>query len=156
MYDTHKDLLDAFRVAPEVFSGLLDGVSQEAAQAARGGDEGWSVIEVLCHLRDAEERALERTRAMRDANAPLLEAYDQDAWAVERHYAAENLAAALDAFIALRRQHVADLEALPPAAWDRPGRHSEYGEISIQAQVLHLVSHDLLHAAQIARQLGTV
>ena len=39
MYDTQKDLLDAFRVAPEVFSGLLDGVAQVA-----GGARQWQAF----------------------------------------------------------------------------------------------------------------
>src|SRR4051812_7531792 len=81
MYDTARDLLDAFRATPVVLARVLDGCTQEQAQAARGGDENWSVVEVLCHLRDAEARGLERMRAMRDENLPFLPAFDQDAWA---------------------------------------------------------------------------
>jgi hypothetical protein len=49
MYDTPKDLLDAFRAAPEVLEALLRSCTQEQAQAARGGGEDWSVVEVVCH-----------------------------------------------------------------------------------------------------------
>jgi hypothetical protein len=66
MYDTAKDLLDAFRATPDILEGLLEGCTEEQARAARGGDEGWSIVEVMCHLRDAEERALERMRTIRD------------------------------------------------------------------------------------------
>ena len=154
MYDTSRDLLDGFRAAPTVFEALLRDCTQEQAQAARGGDENWSVVEVVCHLRDAEERGLERTRAMRDGAAPFLPAYDQDVWARERNYAAADLREALAAFLRFRAQHIAALEALPPTAWERPGEHEEQGRITIHAQILHLVAHDTIHAAQIARQLG--
>lgn len=154
MYDVPKDLLDAFRAAPEVYRALLRGCSQQQAQAARGGDEGWSVVEVVCHLRDAEERAMERMRAMRDQAEPLLPGYDQEAWAGERNYAAAELDTALAAFLRLRALHIAELEALAPAGWERAGRHEEQGRITIAEHTAHLVSHDFIHAAQIARQLA--
>ncbi|HJZ46440.1 MAG TPA: DinB family protein [Roseiflexaceae bacterium] len=154
MYDTSKDLLDAYRAAPEVLQALLSEVTPERAQAARGGDENWSVVEVVCHLRDAEERAIERTQAMRDEAEPFLPGYDQEQWARERNYAGDDLRAALEAFLRLRAAHIADLEALAPADWERPGRHEEQGRITIGAHIAHMVSHDYIHAAQIARQLG--
>src|SRR3954463_15602215 len=109
MYNIPGDLLDAFRAAPEVVTKVLEGCTQEQAQAARGGDENWSVVEVVCHLRDAEERGLERMRAMRDEDGPFLPGYDQDAWAQERNYAAAELRAALAAFLATRAQYIAEL-----------------------------------------------
>jgi phytoene dehydrogenase-like protein len=156
MYDSAKDCLDALRATPEVLEGLLRGVAPERAGAARGGDEGWSVVEVVCHLRDAEERAVERMQAMRDANTPILPGYDQEQWARERAYAAANLRDAIDAFESLRARHIAALEALAPADWERTGRHEEQGEITIAAHTLHIISHDAVHAAQIARQLHGV
>ena len=154
MYDIPQDLLDAFRVAPDTLAGLLRDCTQARAQAARGGDEGWSVVEVICHLRDAEERGLERTRAMREADDPFLPGYDQDAWARERNYASGDLQEAFAAFVRLRARHVAELAALAPADWERTGQHEEQGRITITAHTLHLVAHDAIHAAQIARQLA--
>jgi DinB superfamily len=113
MYDSSKDLLDALCATPSLLGALLHGYTQEQARTARGGDEGWSVVEVVCHLRDAEERALERMRSMRDADSPHLAAYDQELWARERNYAAADLREALAAFVHLRGQHIAELEALP-------------------------------------------
>jgi hypothetical protein len=156
MYDIPKDLLDAFRATPAVYEALLAGVTEEQARTARGGDENWSVVEIVCHLRDAAQRALERMQAMRDANEPFLPGYDQDAWARERNYARANLRDALAEFLQIRAQQIAELEALPPDAWERTGMHEEQGRITVTAHTLHLVSHDLVHAAQIARQLGQV
>src|SRR5438876_3776585 len=118
MYDIPKDLLDAFRSTPAVLEVLLAGYTQEQAQAARGGDENWSVVEVVCHLRDAEERALERMRLMRDQDNPFLEGYDQDVWAQERNYAGADLREVLARFLEFRAQHIAELEALSAKDWE--------------------------------------
>ena len=123
---------------------------------ARGGDEGWSVVEVLCHLRDAEEQALERMRLMRDHDNPVIAAYDQDSWASERNYAAADLHEALAAFHRFRSQHIAELAQLSPQQWKRSGQHEEQGEITIADHTLHIAAHDAVHAAQIARQLKSV
>jgi hypothetical protein len=155
LYNVPADLLDGFSAGPEIFEALLSDCTQEQAQAARGGDENWSVVEVVCHLRDAEERSLERMRAMRDQDNPLLPAYDQELWATERDYASADLRGAFADFLRYRRQHLSELRALSPAAWERPGTHEEQGVITISAHTAHLLAHDAQHAAQIARQLAS-
>ena len=154
MYNTTKDMLDAFRATPETLEGLLRGSSAEQIRNARGGDENWSVVEVVCHLRDAEEEGIKRMRSMRDQVNPRLAPYDQEQWALERNYAAASLPEALDAFKQLRAVHLAELEALGPDEWERVGQHAEQGQITISNHTMHLVSHDAIHLAQIARQLG--
>jgi len=152
MYNLPRELLDALRVTPDTLTGLLAGVTQEQAQKAKGGDEGWSVVEVICHLRDAEEFALQRDILMRDRDNPDILPWDQEKRAVERNYAAQDLRAALAEFIALRQKRLAVLEALSPEGWKRTGNHREIGTIDIFSHVLHMVSHDAIHCAQIARQ----
>ncbi len=153
MYNTTQDLLDALRATPEVLETLLDGYTQTQAATARGGDEGWSVIEVVCHLRDAEEQALARMRLMRDTTDPAIAAYDQERWARERNYPEASLREALAGFTRFRVQHVTELERLSLQEWERSGRHEEQGSITISSHTLYIVAHDALHTAQIARQL---
>lgn len=153
MYNSTRDLLDALRATPETLTALLTGVTQEEALAAKGGDEGWSVVEVLCHLRDAEEIAAQRAALMRDRDNPDILPYDQEKLAVERNYAAEDMHAALFAFIRHRQQHLAVLESLDADGWERPGNHREAGRITIFNHTLHMACHDAVHCAQIARQL---
>ncbi len=153
MYNTPKDLIDALRAAPETLAGLLAGVTQEQARIARGGDENWSVIEVLCHLRDADQFTAQRVILIRDRDNPEIVSYDQEKLAIERNYAAQDVGEALAEFVATRQQHIAILEGLPPEGWQRPGAHREIGAITILTMTIHNVSHDAIHCAQIARQL---
>jgi len=154
MYDLKHDILEALKATPETLAGLLAGVSQTQARSAKGGDEDWSVIEVICHLRDAEEISIQRTTAMRDQDSPLIIGYDQAALARERNYRHADLRAALSAFIAFREQHIAALAARAPEQWERAGQHNEFGRISIFDMIVHKASHDAIHCAQIARQLN--
>lgn len=154
MYNLQRDLLDALKATPETLTGLLAGVGETQARQATGGDENWSVIEVICHLRDAEEISLQRTLAMRDQDNPLIIGYDQEALARERKYYAADLQSALAGFMAFRQRHLEVLAGLTPEQWERAGRHNEFGSINIFAFAIHKVSHDAIHCAQIARQLN--
>ena len=153
MYDLHRDLLDALRATPETLEGLLHGVSLAQARSAVGGDENWSVVEVLCHLRDAEEINLSRVEAMRTGSNPPIAPFDQLALARERNYREADPGSAMADFTRLRARYVALLAALSEEDWERTALHNELGSITIFTQGLHRASHDAVHCAQIARQL---
>jgi hypothetical protein len=155
MYDLHHDLLDALKATPETLTGLLTGISDAQARSAKGGDEDWSVVEVVCHLRDAEEISLQRLEAMRDQENPLIVGYDQEALVRDRNYKESGLQSALSGFIAFRQRMIATLAALAPEQWERSGQHNEMGRITIFTHAIHKASHDAIHCAQIARQLKT-
>ena len=154
MYELNQDLLDALKATPDTLAGLLAGISDSQARAATGGDENWSVVEVICHLRDAEEYFIQRMQSMRDQDNPSIIAYDQEALARERNYKAADLQVALAGFNAFRRQTIKEFSLLTPDQWQRAGQHNELGQITIFAQAVHHTAHDAIHCAQIARQLG--
>lgn len=145
-------LVDALRATPAVIAQFVHGLAQE--QERKAPEDGWSIVQVICHMRDNEERALERTRLMRDQTDPFIAAYDQEKLAKERNYASENLENALEAFRRLREQHTRELGALAQEQWERAGRHEERGTTSIETQSIRLLCHDSIHAAQICRLLG--
>ncbi len=156
MYDLQNDLIDALKSTPETLKGLLREGSDAQAKSTKGGDENWSVVEVICHLRDAEEISFQRMQAMRDHDHPKIIGYDQEALAREQNYSEADLHAALNAFIDFRERHIAALSALSAEEWKRSGEHNEFGQITIFAYTLHKVSHDAIHCAQIARQLPSL
>ena len=153
MYNLHRELIETLAATPETITGLLRGIDEAQARSAKGGDENWSVIEVLCHLRDAEKIGLGRMQAMRDENYPSIPGWDQNALALERKYAEADLAPVLAAFIETRARYVAALKALQPEQWQRTGKHNETGDITILTHALHRAYHDAIHCAQIAHQL---
>jgi len=153
MYPSPQEAIEALRTAPALLQTMLRDVSREQAQAARGGDEGWSVSEVVCHLRDSEAIACSRMRTLRDATEPVIAGFDQLALAHEHAYATADLAEALAAFLQLRSTHIAELQALHPDQWERVGQHRSHGPVTILNHTWHILWHDAVHLAQIARQL---
>jgi hypothetical protein len=156
MYNVIQDLLDAYRATPETLQALLRNYSHERAVPTRGGEEDWSVVEVICHLRDSEEASLQRTRLMRDQSNPMLSARDPAKLAVELNYASTSLDSALSAFLRFRADHIQELTGLRAEQWERTGEHPSVGQITISGMIAHLVAHDAIHLAQISRQLNKV
>ncbi len=153
MHQDNLYVVAALRHTPLVLSRFLRGRASNAP--AQKPKDTWSLAEVVCHLRDNEERALERMRLMRDRDDPLIESYDQNAWAKERNYASADIDKAFGDFKQFREQHLVELAVLAPDAWERTGRHAERGTTSIQIQTVRLLCHDIVHMEQISELLGT-
>ena len=156
MYNTIQDLLDAYRATPETLQALLRDYSPERSATVKGGEEDWSVVEVICHLRDSEEASLQRTRSMRDQTQPKLTARDPAKLAIELNHASTPLDSAFSAFLKFRASHIQELTGLSAEQWERTGEHPSVGRITISVMIAHLVAHDAIHLAQISRQLSQV
>ncbi len=153
MFDTRAELLDVFRATPVVLRQLLHDVDA-ASTADRPSEDGWSIVEVVAHLADADETVIERVGLMVGQERPRLASYDEAARAEERGYRQMPITGALARFATMRGSLIARLERLEPDAWARTGIHDDAGEISVEALVAHMAAHDSIHLAQIARLLG--
>ncbi len=144
----------AMKKTPVLLDALLNGVTQERALAARDGDDGWNVVEIVCHLRDFDEVFLSRARQIVAEERPALAPFDHEAMARDQHYAAQDLNAAFEAYVAHRAEFIEWLKARAEADWERVGMHPEAGEYTLLEQALQVPLHDLDHLEQIARVLG--
>lgn len=152
MFDTRAELLEVFRATPVILRRLLHDVDA-ASTADRPGDDGWSIVEVVAHLADADETVMERVGLMVSQDRPRLASYDEAARADERAYRQMPITGALARFAAMRGNLIDQLARLDPDAWARTGLHDEAGEISVEALVAHMAAHDSIHLAQVARLL---
>ena len=151
----HDELLDTYRATPTTLRALLRQVEADEASARVGGsdEQVWSVVEIVCHLRDAEGHTLERVRAMRDEDHPILAAWDQEVLAEESGYRDQSLADAFAEFERLRAEQTALLADLSAEQWQRPGLHEEDGPMTIESLTAHMAAHDAIHLAQISRRI---
>jgi hypothetical protein len=154
MAEQQQELLGKYRAVPDILYGLTAGISEAAARVGGADADSWSIVEIVCHLRDAEERSLERTRLMRDQTHPTLYGYDEQELAAAGRYREQSLAAVTDQFCSLRRQHIRELEALRADDWLRSATHDQMGELTIQTITHHMTYHDAAHLAQIARRVA--
>jgi carbonic anhydrase/acetyltransferase-like protein (isoleucine patch superfamily) len=157
-------LLSLLELTPARLAQTLEGVSDPARLAARPTADGWSALEVLCHLRDveAEVYAPRVAQLLDPASASgdviLAGAGDVDArnaeWTRVRRYRDAEPAAALAGFARARGETLAKLEGLGPTDWGRSAIHPSRGAITLYEQVERFAEHDLGHLRQLERALA--
>jgi hypothetical protein len=152
MLDRSEEILKTLRATPVVLRALVGEIENDRLRTRPAAGE-WAIIEVVGHLADTEERALDRVRRMLREDNPVLEPLDQEALAEERHYLDLDLNQELDRLEQLRRQHLALLEALDASGWERTGRHGDHGMMSVELYETHVSAEEVDHLAQIARLL---
>ncbi len=146
--------LGAMQSSCDILGHILQGISNERARALRDGPEGWSIIEIVCHLRDFDEIFYNRAQMMQAQDQPQLPAYDHEAMAIEGAYQQEDLAEAYSALKASRARFIAWLAALTPEQWERDGAHPERDSFSMTDALMQVGLHDLDHLEQITRVLA--
>jgi hypothetical protein len=129
----------------------LNLVPDEAVKWRPAGK--WSVHEIVCHCADSEMNGAIRLRYLLAEKDPLIQGYDQDAWARIFDYHSRPLAPALELVEAVRVHTTALLRTLPDEAWTRAGRHSESGPYSVETWLRIYSDHVEGHARQIERNL---
>jgi hypothetical protein len=149
---TDRFIADAKR-SQMVLHGLLRGVTQEQAMSSRDGGDGWSVTEVVGHLRDYEGFFRGRVELMLEQDDPLLPAYNHEALAIERDYLHQDLRSMLADLLAKRRAFLTLFESLTPDQLQRGGVHPENGPIRVFDSLVQLTHHDLTHLDQLVKCL---
>lgn len=147
-YSLPHGLLAILRSSPAVLEHLSRPLAPGAWTIRPARDE-WSLVEIICHLRDVDEEVnLPRLiKVVNEAN-PFIPGMVTDPWAEERDYLHQNGPAALGRFIAVRVKLLDRLLALPPEGWQRSARHAIFGPTSLQELISIQASHDRLHVQQ--------
>jgi len=151
---TPEKALMWMKKTPALIRVTLSGVNQARATGSRDGEDGWNVLEIVCHLNDYEQIFIERLRMMLDQDRPAFPAYDQNALVVENQYDAQQFDLVVTSWISRRAAHVRMLEALTPEQWERRGIHPSFGEMSVLDESINATLHDVNHLEQITRVLG--
>jgi FMN phosphatase YigB (HAD superfamily) len=122
----------------------------EAAWTRRPAEGEWSLVEIICHLRDVDQEVnLPRLRAVVENDNPFLSGADTDPWAIERGYPCQSGLQARQDFAAVRQQIYTFLAGVPDAAWQRPARHALLGNTHLAELVGWILDHDRIHLAQL-------
>jgi hypothetical protein len=101
----------------------------------------------------AQEELSPDLRVRQAEDTPVLEPFDQEALARQRHYLDLNLEDELARLEQLRGQHLDLLEGLDGSGWERTGRHGEHGRMAVELYETHVAAEEVDHLAQIARLL---
>ena len=142
-------LFDRLAAGAPAIAGLVAGLSA-AAVARRPKPSQWSVLEILCHLRD-EEREDFRVRIDYTLNRPgeTWPGIDPQEWVTARGYADEDLAAVLADFLAERDDSLRWLRDLADPDWNLAYDHPKLGRLAAGDLLASWAAHDLLHLRQL-------
>ena len=145
----------AMRSSGEILNHIARGLGEDLAHDLRDGADGWSIVEIYCHLRDFDAIFRSRAQMMLSDDCPRLPAYDHEAMALDKAYQQEQLAAVREQLQASRRATIAFFAALTPEQWQRAGVHPERDSFTMTDAVMQVGLHDLDHLEQITRVLAS-
>jgi hypothetical protein len=118
------------------------------------GPEGWSALEILCHLRDFDVIFYNRVQRILNEEMPSLDAHDHEGLAAERDYIHEDSSHAFAALAESRKCFIELFESLTPEQWERSGIHPENGEWTVTDALMQVGHHDVNHLEQMTRVLS--
>jgi hypothetical protein len=144
--------LRTMRKTPTILERVLQDVSQEQAATLRDGPDGWSILYIVCHLRDLEDGFMARVHTLLNEQPDaVLKGIDIHALAEHNNYAAADLREALATFATRRAQFIAMLETLNDEQWLLAGIHPEQGPATVLDVAINTGLHDIDHIEQIVR-----
>jgi hypothetical protein len=146
--------LDVRRVEPPDVPGLMRRSASVVADVLGQGEPArrrpepavWSPLEYACHVRDVARRFDARLHLMLRVDEPRFENWDQDAAAVEDHYAGQDPARVAAELTEATERLAASFEAVPPEDLGRVGYRSDGARFTVDTLGKYVV-HEFVHHA---------
>jgi len=135
---------------------LLDAARGAPADALdRRHPDGWSARQVIHHVADSEAQSYARLRRLLAEPDPVIQGYDEAAWAAAPLLGYETLPVdhAIAVTAAVRAASLDLILRLSPADLERAGRHSESGRYTVRTWLDLYIAHPTDHAGQLERAL---
>ncbi len=151
--DIRKRHVKMMRTTRDILRNVIQPVTPVQASTLRDGPEGWTILEVICHLRDFDGFFYDRAMMMLEKEYPTLPAYDHEALAIERGYNQQDLRQAFAALSESRDRFVEFFKGLSNEQWAKSGIHPERGHFTMTDAAIQICTHDAAHIEQITRIL---
>jgi len=135
----------------DVFSGLLNGVSDEQARWKPSPDK-WSLLEVTNHIADEEVEDF-RTRVRLTIENPELDwpPIDPERAVIERAYNTRDLKESLVRFVRERNASLAWLSGLRNIPWEAANPNPKFRPLRVGDLIASWIAHDMIHIRQMNR-----
>jgi len=140
--------LERLRQTPIQVEKLLNGLS-ESVLNQQPQDGGWTIRNIVSHLRDAQGVLDFRVGLFIKQEHPVLESKAVFAWATNEAERPPSARDIFETYRASRAETLRQLESLPLSDWWRTGRHQEFGTLTLRQQVSYFASHEITHFPQI-------
>ena len=147
------DRLKRLERTPDELTAAIKGQTA-VALGKRPGEKNWAGVEVICHLRDAEEAFGGRFQMFLAMDDVKLLPQDTDRLAVDRQYLRCDAGESIEAFRKRREETLATFRALTPDQWTRGGTHPQRGRMTFDDFLSLMCWHDDNHLDQLRRALA--
>ncbi len=144
--------LERYRTGTAALEAAIAGITEEELDRPQPKDE-WTARQVVHHVADSEAMAYTRLRRLIADDQPVIQGYDEPAYARRLHYD-RPIGTSLAVVVAVRAASLELLESLTPGEWARTGSHSESGSYSVERWLEIYAGHPREHADQIRRARG--
>lgn len=136
------------------YQAILDMSDPDALITYRDGGTGWTVLEVLCHLRDFEVVFMGRVQAMINEYNPPLAFPNPDDLAAQENYMDHTVSDVMSSWQMQRQAYLDLMQTLDEDQWERNGIHPTRGDFTPHDQLFLTTLHDSVHLEQITRILN--
>lgn len=148
-FSTPNSLMALMLASPASIQGLLSRV-HESFMNKQPRLEEWSLIDILCHLRDTERDInLSRIKLILEQDGPFIAARNTDFRANKSACSEQNAKKTLMEFVSARLETLDILTQASPSDWMRTARHAIFGPTNLLEMVKFMTEHDRLHIRQI-------
>ncbi|HEY0736287.1 MAG TPA: DinB family protein [Herpetosiphonaceae bacterium] len=150
---THEQVLTLLAAGPSRIDELTADLPPEQLRASQP-DGGWSVVEVLAHLRSCADVWGNCIEVIIAQDEPTIRAINPTTWINGTNYREQAFGSSFQAFARQRTDLLAVLEALDPADWSRTATITGAGRPlvrSVHAYAQWLATHERSHLKQIER-----
>ena len=142
-----REVMEHLEATPKQFEHRIRGMSEQTAnrQLASGG---WSAVEVITHVKDADGVLNQRVKLLLDQDNPSLDFQAVFEWAESRRESS-SIGDIFEEYMKSRKETLQRLTDLPFANWWRRGQHQEFGEVTLLQQASYFAAHELTHVRQL-------
>jgi hypothetical protein len=140
----YRKIIEDYLAGPAVLRKAVAGMTREQL-LARPVPGKWSTLEVVCHLADFEIVVADRIKRIIAENEPTMFNGDPDLFAARLAYHNRDLQEELALIDQIRKQIARILSTLSEADFQRCGKHSEYGRMTLETLLERFVTHIQRH-----------
>lgn len=138
----------------QTLTSIVNNHPDDQLTTYKDGGDGWTVLQVMCHLRDFEDVFYGRIKGMVTDDNPALPFPDPDEQAAENAYHEDNIHAVLATLTKTRREFIEYMKSLGESDWEQTGIHPTRGTFTPHDQLFLNTLHDSIHLEQITRILA--
>ncbi|MFT5194164.1 MAG: hypothetical protein ACI9EW_001923 [Cellvibrionaceae bacterium] len=143
--------ISLMRKSIQTLGNVIQGLTLEQAITWRDSGDGWTITEVMCHLRDFDVFFYGRAEMMVALENPKLPAYDHIALARDLKYNDQNVFEVYKSLRIHREKFAQFFDSLEGEQWDHEGQHPERDSFTMLDSLMQVGLHDNDHLEQMTR-----